>query len=213
MLSSLFLREAGDHWHCTPPLLDQLCAMATPSESPMKSMTRGLSYKKKSMTQGRLYKKIAEGTDLSLKEVRDVFSALKIIVFQELKSTKQFEIPSLVTVSLKHRPARNARVKMILGKEVMVKAQPAQDFIKCACLLEPSQTMSEAWTAGGEGLQGGARREVVDAAAGVARISPTAGGCGVAGPRMELLMQGGPGVRKTKGALMHLLFQDFVKHT
>ena len=101
-------------------------------------------------------------SELSLKEVRAVFSELKIIVFQELKSTKKFEIPSLVTVRLKHRPAMNARVKMILGKEVTVKAQPAKDFIKCACLLEPSQTMSEAWTAGGEGLQDGARREVVD---------------------------------------------------
>ena len=151
MLWSLLLRDAGDHWHSTPPLLVQLCAMATPSAPPMKSMTQGV-----------LYKKIAEGTELSLKEVRAVFSELKIIVFQELKSTKKFEIPSLVTVRLKHRPAKNARVKMILGKEVMVKAQPAKDFIKCACLLEPSQTISEAWTAGGEGLQDGARREVVD---------------------------------------------------
>ena len=43
----------------------------------------------------------------------------------------------------------------------MVKEQPAKDVIKCACLLDPGHTMSDAWTAGGEGLQEGARREVV----------------------------------------------------
>ena len=151
VLSSLLLRDAGDHWHSTPPLLVQLCAMATPSAPPMKSMTQGV-----------LYKNIAVGTELSLKEVRAVFSELKIIASQELKRTKKFEIPSLVTVRLKHKPAMNARVKMMFGKEVTVKAKPAKDFIKCACLVELSQTMSEAWTAGGEGLQDGARREVVD---------------------------------------------------
>ena len=116
----------------------------------------------KSMTPGALYKNIAVRTELSLKEVRAVFSELKIIEFRELKRTKKFEIPSLVTVRLKHRPAKRAREKMILGKKVMVKEQPAKDVIKCACLLEPCQTMSEAWTAGGEGLQDGARLEVVD---------------------------------------------------
>ena len=116
----------------------------------------------KSMTQGVLYNNIAVRTELSLREVRAVFCELRIIAYQELRRTKKFEIPSLVTVRLKHKPAMHARVTMMFRKEVTVKAKTAKDVIKCACLLEPCQTMSEAWTAGGEGLQDGARREVVD---------------------------------------------------
>ena len=63
---------------------------------------------------------------------------------QEVKSTKTLEVLSLVSMRLEHKPSMNARVKMMFGKEVMVKAKPARDVIECACLLDTYPTMSQA---------------------------------------------------------------------
>ena len=76
---------------------------------------------------------------------------------QEVKSTKTLEVLSLVSMRLEHKPSMNARVKMMFGKEVMVKAKTARDVIECACLLDTYPTKSQAWKAAWKGLQDGAR--------------------------------------------------------
>ena len=59
---------------------------------------------------------------------------------------------------LRHGQQVGKACKVVQGGVVDLKAARIAE----AQVREPSQTMSEAWTAGGEGLQDGARREVVD---------------------------------------------------
>ena len=61
--------------------------------------------------------------ELSLKEVRDVFRALKMIATKEVKRTKKFEMRF-----------GTARVRMMFGKEITVKAKPKKYFNKYAYL-------------------------------------------------------------------------------
>ena len=95
-------KEPALPWYSTPPLIAQLCAMATPGAAPLKSVTTGI-----------LDKEIAVRRELSLKEVRDVFRALKMVASRKVKRTKKFEMRF-----------GNARVRMMFGKELTVKAKP-----------------------------------------------------------------------------------------
>ena len=91
-------------------------------------------------------------SELSLKEVRDVFRALKLISSKESKRTKEFEMRF-----------GNARVRMMFGKELTVKAKPRKYFNKYfACLRKPKRKMSEPWTEGGDALAEGGLSEVAD---------------------------------------------------
>ena len=67
----------------------------------------------KSVTTGILDKEIGVRRELSLKEVRDVFRSLKMIASKEVKRTKKFEMRF-----------GNARVRMMFGNELTVKAKP-----------------------------------------------------------------------------------------
>ena len=73
-----------------------------------------------------LTNKIAESTQLKPKKVRQVFAALRTIAYAEVKKTKKFVIPKLLTLELKHKPARKAGTKVIVGREVKVAAKPVQ---------------------------------------------------------------------------------------
>ena len=77
----------------------------------------------KSDTTGILGKEIGVRSELSLKEVRDVFRSLKMIASKEVKRTKKFEMRF-----------GSARVRMMIGKEITVKAKPRKYFNKYACL-------------------------------------------------------------------------------
>ena len=80
------------------------------------------SLTQKSVTTGILGKVIGVRSELSLKEVRDVFRALKLIASKEVKRTKKFEMRF-----------GNARVRMMFGKEITVKAKPWKYFSTYAC--------------------------------------------------------------------------------
>ena len=78
----------------------------------------------KSVTTGILGKEIGVRSELSLKEVRDVFRALKLIASKEVKRTKKFEMRF-----------GNARVRMMCGQDLTAKAKPRKYFTKYfACL-------------------------------------------------------------------------------
>ena len=53
-------------------------------------------------------KTIPVATQLNIKDVKAVFAALRIIAYEEVKKTKPFVIPQLVTLKLKQKPARKA---------------------------------------------------------------------------------------------------------
>merc|ERR1712006_20704 len=91
--------------------------------APMKAM-------KKTMTSGAVISQVAEKTELKAKQVRAVFAELREVAYAEVAKTEKFAIPQLVTLKLKHKPARKAGTKMMFGKEVRVAAKPASKVVK-----------------------------------------------------------------------------------
>ena len=77
-----------------------------------------------------LSSKIAECTQLKPKKVAQVFAALRTIAYAEVKKTKKFVIPKLLTLELKHKPARKEGTKVIFGREVKVAAKPALKVVR-----------------------------------------------------------------------------------
>merc|ERR1711988_1547735 len=85
---------------------------------------------KKAMTSGAIISQVAEKTELKAKQVRAVFAELREVAYAEVAKTEKFAIPQLVTLKLKHKPARKAGTKMMFGKEVRVAAKPASKVVK-----------------------------------------------------------------------------------
>ena len=81
---------------------------------------------KKAMTSGAIISQVAEKTELKAKQVRAVFAELREVAYAEVAKTEKFAIPQLVTLKLKHKPARKAGTKVIFGREVKVAAKPVQ---------------------------------------------------------------------------------------
>ena len=77
-----------------------------------------------------LTKKIAECTQLKTKDVKAVFAALRTIAYAEVKKTQKLVIPKLLTLELKHKPARKAGTKVMFGREVKVAAKPASKVVR-----------------------------------------------------------------------------------
>ena len=59
-----------------------------------------------------------------------MFAALRTIAYAEVKKTKKFVIPKLLTLELKHKPARKAGTKVMFGREVKVAAKPASKVVR-----------------------------------------------------------------------------------
>ena len=75
-------------------------------------------------------KTIAAATQLKTKDVKAVFAALRTIAYAEVKKTQKFVIPKLLTLELKHKPARKAGTKVMFGREVKVAAKPASKVVR-----------------------------------------------------------------------------------
>ena len=73
---------------------------------------------------------IADSTQLKTNTVKYVFAALRTIAYAEVKKTNKFVIPQLLTIKVKHKPARKAGTNMMFGKEVKVVARPASKVVK-----------------------------------------------------------------------------------
>ncbi len=85
-------------------------------------------------TKSQIYSTIAEVTELSRKEVSDVFAALSNLAMRHLhkKGAGEFTIPGLAKCVVKHKPATKARkgVNPFTGEEMMFKAKPARNIVK-----------------------------------------------------------------------------------
>lgn len=70
-----------------------------------------MAKQEKPLTKSELFAKIAEETELSKKQVGEVFDSLNKIIDQSLGKSGcgKFVIPGLVKIELKHVPAKPAR--------------------------------------------------------------------------------------------------------
>lgn len=85
-------------------------------------------------TKSQIYNHIAEVTELSRKEVADVFLALNNLATRHLhkKGAGSFILPGLAKCMVKHKPATKARkgINPFTGEEMTFKAKPARNVVK-----------------------------------------------------------------------------------
>ena len=84
----------------------------------------------KVMTKGSLVGELATATEFSKSDINKVLSALAEIATGEVKKAGKFTLPGLCMIKTRHKSATKAGKKMMFGKEVMVKAQPAKTVVK-----------------------------------------------------------------------------------
>ncbi len=99
--------------------------------------------KAKAMTKSTLYQKIAESTNLSRKQVGEVFDALAKLVSQELgkKGPGVFMLPGLLKLRLIRKPATKAgqRPNPFTKEPQMFKAKPARNVVR----IRPLKALNE----------------------------------------------------------------------
>jgi nucleoid DNA-binding protein len=91
--------------------------------------------KVKSMTKSAVYQEVASATNLSRKQVAEVFDALSQLIKRELgkKGPGMFTVPGLLKLKLRKRPATKAGTRpnpFKPGEMMAVKARPASNVVK-----------------------------------------------------------------------------------
>ncbi|MFG0331226.1 MAG: HU family DNA-binding protein [Phycisphaerales bacterium] len=88
----------------------------------------------KPRTKSEVYGLIAEKTDLSKKEVSNVFDTMQSLIANDLKKSgpQIFTVPGLMKITVQRKPATKARkgVNPFTGEEMMFKAKPARNVVK-----------------------------------------------------------------------------------
>lgn len=92
------------------------------------------SSKTKPMTKADVFAALAEKTNLSKKEIANVFGALNDLVVRELskKGTGMFTIPGMLKLQVKRMPATKAKqgVNPFTKEPMTIKAKPARNVIR-----------------------------------------------------------------------------------
>lgn len=106
-------------------------------------MAENNTSKAKAMTKSALFQHIAEETELTRKQVTEVFDALTKLVTRELgkKGPGTFTLPGLARMKVKRKPASKARKgkNPFTGEEITIKAKPAHNVVK----MYPVKTFKE----------------------------------------------------------------------
>ncbi|CAE7287965.1 HCc2 [Symbiodinium natans] len=84
----------------------------------------------RAMPKSGIAAQVAESTGLKKGDVTQVLTSLADIGATEVKKTGKFVLPGLVMIKTRTKPATKAGTKMMFGKEVTVKAQPAKTVVK-----------------------------------------------------------------------------------
>ena len=92
----------------------------------------------KAMTKSAVYDEIAKNTDLSKKQIGEVFDALSKLLKRELgkKGPGMFTLPGLAKLKLVRKPATKARqgVNPFTKQPQMFKAKPARNIVRIRAL-------------------------------------------------------------------------------
>merc|ERR1711879_996726 len=84
----------------------------------------------KAMTKGDLTAAIAAEHELKPKVCREVLDTFVAIAAAEVKKNGIFNVPNLFRIKTRVKPATKAGTRVMFGKEVKVKAQPAKTVVK-----------------------------------------------------------------------------------
>eukprot|EP00438_Fugacium_kawagutii_P017485 Skav217981 [mRNA] locus=scaffold496:423511:423864:- [translate_table: standard] len=84
----------------------------------------------KSMTKGGLLAELANNTEIKKSDISKVLNSLAEIGTEEVKKSGKFVLPGLCMIKTRQKKATKAGTRLMFGKEVAVKAQPAKTVVK-----------------------------------------------------------------------------------
>eukprot|EP00434_Breviolum_minutum_P017287 symbB.v1.2.015260.t1/scaffold1130.1/size136251/7 len=96
----------------------------------MKAMAKSV----KVMTKGALATELADAAGLKKGDTTKVLDLLAEIGTKEVKKTGKFTLPGLCMIKTRKKKATKGGKKMMFGKEVKVKPQPAKTVVKAFCV-------------------------------------------------------------------------------
>ena len=118
--------------HCDAPVVKAAFAKA-PCGPPAKARGARLAGAKAApkprQTAAELENALADATGLQPKDVKLLLEALRIAAAKNLRTLGVFKLSNMLVIRLKQTPARPARKKSILDKEVVLHAKPAAEKI------------------------------------------------------------------------------------
>lgn len=84
------------------------------------------------MTKSQLIEKIAEGTELSKKDVKGVLESMATLGYKELKKSGVFLVPGFAKFVVIKKPATKARkgTNPFTGEPMTFKAKPARKIVR-----------------------------------------------------------------------------------
>jgi DNA-binding protein HU-beta len=87
-------------------------------------------------TKSEILAQISKDTELSKKQISDVFESLNGVVKKSLKGSGLFTMPGLLKMKVVKKPATKARegVNPFTGEKMMFKAKPASKKVRIAAL-------------------------------------------------------------------------------
>jgi DNA-binding protein HU-beta len=87
-------------------------------------------------TKSEILAQISKDTELSKKQISDVFESLNGVVKKSLKGSGLFTFPGLLKMKVVKKPATKARegVNPFTGEKMMFKAKPASKKVRIAAL-------------------------------------------------------------------------------
>ena len=92
----------------------------------------------KARTKSQIVSEIAEQTDLTRKDVANVFDAMSGLIKKDIgrRGPGTFTVPGLMKIKKVHKPRRAARkgINPFTGEEMMFKAKPAHNVVKVLAL-------------------------------------------------------------------------------
>ncbi len=92
----------------------------------------------KARTKSQIIGEIAEQTELSRREVSDVFESLSSLIKKDIgrRGPGTFTVPGLMKIRVVRKPATKARkgINPFTGEEMMFKAKPARNVVKVGAL-------------------------------------------------------------------------------
>ena len=87
-------------------------------------------------TKSEIYAHISKETELSKKQLAEVFESLNSILKKSLRSSGVFTLPGLLKLKVVKKPATKARegITPFTGEKTMFKAKPASQKVRAAAL-------------------------------------------------------------------------------
>jgi nucleoid DNA-binding protein len=87
-------------------------------------------------TKSEILAQISKDTELSKKQVGEVFTSLNGVIKKSLRSAGLFTLPGLLKLKVVKKPATKARegINPFTGEKTMFKAKPASKKVRAAAL-------------------------------------------------------------------------------